>query len=785
MRSRARFVFACALTCALLAPLAGNARATVGRALEFDWSMPGSYGHVLDANGLPASTDPRSVPTYPQRVRFTIKNCVPSENYHFSAQGVTLRALGRVGCSYTVDGFPRFGAYRVRVSGEQHGVVTAHEERIDLEQWLIVSLGDSVASGEGVPERVLPPLRAQWQDTQCHRSAYAGPAVAAEMLARSNPRVQVTFVHLACSGATIERGLLEPYKGIAGPIFRRPVRPQVDELDELPQPPTAVLVSIGANDVNFSGFTKRCVFQLVRRPCFAGKELEARLAELPGSYEKLADAFVATKKVVPSSVFLTEYFDPTHDDDGAVCKQLETIGGVKILGRTDVVAAYDNLLAPLNRRIARAVELHGWREVTGVAGTFRTHGICARRTWITSAKASFKEGDRFLGTLHPNQAGQHAIAELIEPSIARAGFESSCPMQHDGSAAPAAYKTAAYETGAQPQLATPGPAAACVVPVSLSTTVTEPSSASSLSAAIWVLIALAVLAATALALGALGHPRAIRRNGRSLAGVLAGGMLIALGAALVDHAAPAAVLFTLGAVALLLALHPDTWRSSGTVRTNGLRSRARGIRFALVGSKIWNTTNLVVIMLGAALVVFFAGTTAAIAAGATAPPALWAAGSAVSGALIGLLVPAPGAKRRHEAAASEAEHRSATATATAKSHRLAAAAGDAKADEETAHAEAAEKTAREEASTAVSHREAALTSPETKVPAILLAAVFVLSLALAVAMAGGAFSPPTELIPSLKGLITAVVAIASASGSALIGLLAPSSGKSGAGQAAA
>ena len=100
-------------------------------------------------------------------------------------------------------------------------------------------------------------------------------------------------------------------------------------------------------------------------------------------------------------------------------------------------------------------------------------------------------------------------------------------------------------------------------------------------------------------------------------------------------------------------------------------------------------------------------------------------------------------------------------------------------------AEAAEKTAREEASTAVSHQQAALTSPETKVPAILLAAVFVLSLALAVAMAGGAFSPPAELIPSLKGLITAVVAIASASGSALIGLLAPSSGKSDAGQAAA
>jgi hypothetical protein len=237
-------------------------------------------------------------------------------------------------------------------------------------------------------------------------------------------------------------------------------------------------------------------------------------------------------------------------------------------------------------------------------------------------------------------------------------------------------------------------------------------------------------------------------------------------------------------VALLLTLRPDAWRSAGAAGTRGLRSRTRDVRVAFVGSRI-STTNLVVVVLGAALVVFFAGTTAAIAAGATAPPALWAAGSAVSGALIGLLVPAPGAKGRHEAAASNADDRAATATATAERQRLAAAAGDAKAEAESASAEAAEATAREAASVAATHRAAALTSPETKVPAILLAVVFVLSVALAVAMAGGAFSPPKELVPSLKGLITAVVAIASASGSALIGILAPSSGKGDAQQATA
>src|SRR6201986_417442 len=64
-----------------------------------------------------------------------------------------------------------------------------------------------------------------------------------------------------------------------------------------------------------------------------------------------------------------------------------------------------------------------------------------------------------------------------------------------------------------------------------------------------------------------------------------------------------------------------------------------------------STTNLVVIGLGATLVVFMAGVTAAVAAGQTPPTALWAAGGAVSGALVGLLLPAPGSKERHAAAA--------------------------------------------------------------------------------------------------------------------------------------
>jgi flagellar basal body-associated protein FliL len=54
-----------------------------------------------------------------------------------------------------------------------------------------------------------------------------------------------------------------------------------------------------------------------------------------------------------------------------------------------------------------------------------------------------------------------------------------------------------------------------------------------------------------------------------------------------------------------------------------------------------STTNLVVLVLGVALVVFFAGVSAVLAVTGSAPAEMWAAGAAISGALVGVLVPPP------------------------------------------------------------------------------------------------------------------------------------------------
>jgi hypothetical protein len=58
-----------------------------------------------------------------------------------------------------------------------------------------------------------------------------------------------------------------------------------------------------------------------------------------------------------------------------------------------------------------------------------------------------------------------------------------------------------------------------------------------------------------------------------------------------------------------------------------------------------------------------------------------------------------------------------------------------------------------------------------------LVVVFLLSLALGVFLAAGGIVPPASFTASLKSVTTAVIALASASGSALIGILAPTPGK--------
>jgi lysophospholipase L1-like esterase len=311
----------------------------------------------------------------------------------------------------------------------------------------IASLGDSVASGEGNPA----PSGPRWENLACHRSSIAGQTIAARKAQKSNP--DLGFFNYSCSGASIQKGLLGPYKGIE-PAPLQPARSQIDQLNDAVAITesggglAAVLISIGANDIGFSKAFKFCT--LVNRcwdkhfnPAFPYAEAGSRfptlqtyvnqgLATLPERFAQI-DSALQNLNVPASRVILVDYFDPTTGAKGAYCTML--FGGVT---PDEARWAQQHVLVPLNAQIDAAAKEHGWNAVTGVAEHFRGHGLCApgSQRWVQtlgeglgSRPLPLGGGTGFLqvrhviestaGTLHPNAEGQQQIADLINPVLAR------------------------------------------------------------------------------------------------------------------------------------------------------------------------------------------------------------------------------------------------------------------------------------------------------------------------------------------------------------------------------
>lgn len=225
----------------------------------------------------------------------------------------------------------------------------------------IVSIGDSYASGEGVPD-VHPNAKGdlahphQFWDTRCHRSLFSGPALAAAALVRDDPHLAVTFLSYACSGATIEEGLRKGYQGRENYLqverfyarrrihferFRRPLvsrepllPPQLEAAsqDLRGRRPDYVLVSVGGNDIGFASIVvdivkERCALDTAGSKTSCQVLLEERLKDLEhlnGWYHELAKDI--DDRLNPANVVITEYPDLTKDNDGRWCDDRRNAG---------------------------------------------------------------------------------------------------------------------------------------------------------------------------------------------------------------------------------------------------------------------------------------------------------------------------------------------------------------------------------------------------------------------------------------------------------------------------
>jgi len=226
---------------------------------------------------------------------------------------------------------------------------------------LIAGMGDSVAAGEGNPDRAIRlsdggfcfrrflagnaeyyrPGRAgysgnrscegdaassdsdaanwarqsaRWESGPCHRSLYSYQTRAALALAVESPHIAVTYLPLACSGATISAGFLGAQKIVEcaspGTAASCPdtTRAQLAELNAALSRARAanaerkldlVLLTIGANDIRFSGLVGHVIIEARTERTLLGRggnvatvpEAQKILdGNLPGDFTKLRAA---------------------------------------------------------------------------------------------------------------------------------------------------------------------------------------------------------------------------------------------------------------------------------------------------------------------------------------------------------------------------------------------------------------------------------------------------------------------------------------------------------------
>jgi lysophospholipase L1-like esterase len=396
--------------------------------LSFTPTFPGGYVGAPPGRGMVPETPPDAVPKgWPVDVTVDRPWCDVDGRYDWSADGAPIAGARSAPCVYRLT-FDRPGPHAVTLTARVGDQAASARREIAVKGRLIVSLGDSVASGEGVPDIGLPGVR--WQSRQCHRSARAAPALAAQRLQRADPSTPITFVHLACSGATVESGLLGSYPGIE-PKQGTPLEPQLDVLKRIRQrrPVDAVLISIGANDVHFSAVVKQCALGILRPACFASKvtfgnvtfpslaeAIRTSFAALRGRYDDLA-ARLNEIGIQPSHVYLQQYFDPTLDAGGAICRK-------RVIGiRPQAIAqAARDVLAPLNAAGREAADRLKWHYVDGIAALFKGHGYCVRGkgAWVVKLTRSFLGQGRVDGTVHPNAEGHRQMAVVIAKALSPA-----------------------------------------------------------------------------------------------------------------------------------------------------------------------------------------------------------------------------------------------------------------------------------------------------------------------------------------------------------------------------
>lgn len=329
---------------------------------------------------------------------------------------------------------------------------------IAVRDLLIAGLGDSIAAGEGNPDRPVAlsdegfcfrrfgtgseyfrpgratfkgdrtcetntaaenlaewtRLGARWMSQACHRSLYSYQLRTALALAVENPHVAVTFLPLACTGATIESGLLGTQR--ARELNCTPDRScpsnvpaQVTQLQQYLATARRtrpgrnldlVLLTVGANDIDFSGLVANVIIDTTAERVLFGSSVissvekaESALTRgLPGGFAKLRTALRPMVGGDLSRVVFVSYGHPALRQDGTPCaggqagfdvhpafkldgerlRRVADFVGARFLPQLKAIAQCTSGASCQNPAADRMTFVDAHQQA------FQSHGVCAR-----------------------------------------------------------------------------------------------------------------------------------------------------------------------------------------------------------------------------------------------------------------------------------------------------------------------------------------------------------------------------------------------------------------------
>lgn len=400
--------------------------------LEFEWEIAPRFTDISQPITDPADVSPSSYEFIVRITQINRLDCTSddTEGIIFQADGQHVQAVwapegtaGSTLCRYRFerDDLDPFDLEVARVVDDV--IDSVGEDRIEARDFLIFSIGDSLSSGEGNPRP-----GSLWTLEQCHRSAMAGPSAAAWKVEQEDPHSVVTFVHLACSGASTPTGLTGSYAGIvAGPWLP----PQIPEIARFAgdREVDAVVMSVGANDIEFGRVVAKCVSS--RFLCF-NEELDdggimvpvpefvaRRIGRLDYWNDRNA-TWLKAAGVAPERVYALTYPRVTRDHTGDFCPTLLTS-----IAQTAFFMSYEewewnelHIEYPLNAAVVTAAGRNGWRWISGFADLFERHGYCSNDTWVTSILGSIAvQHWNHAGAFHPNAPGHEVYRDKIYDAL--------------------------------------------------------------------------------------------------------------------------------------------------------------------------------------------------------------------------------------------------------------------------------------------------------------------------------------------------------------------------------